>query len=79
MPLKQTRFEKDAPVWVSRLGPSYGEARFRAEVVGIGVDQEGPYPAHYIIRLLEKISDDYPFDYMMITGSCLDERGNVDE
>ncbi len=79
MGLIQSRFEKDAPVWVARLGPLHGDARYRAEVVGIAVDQEGPYPAHYIIRLLEPIRDDYPFDYMMITGACLDARGNERE
>ena len=79
MLLKQTRFEKDAPVWVSRLGPNYEDKRFKAEVVGVAIDEERSYPAHYIVRILEKIQDDYPFDYMIITGSCLDERGNVND
>ena len=74
----QSRFEKDAPVWLVRLGPSYGDKRFRAEVVGVAVDQQGPYPAHYIVRMIDKINSDHPFDYIMITGSCLEERGNLE-
>jgi hypothetical protein len=76
MPVRQTRFEKDAPVWITRLGPSYGDQKFRAEVVGVAVD-ETAYPAHYIVRLIDKIDPDHPFDYIMITGACLDERGNL--
>lgn len=73
----QTRFEKDTPVWVTKLGPSYGNAMFRAKVVGVAVDQQGPNPAHYIIRLIDKIDPDYPFDYIQITGACLEDRGDV--
>jgi len=44
------------------------------EVVGISIDEFGPYPAHYIVRLLEPISLDYEFDYVTISGSCLTPR-----
>ena len=75
----QSRFEKDAPVWIARLGPLHGDKRYRGEVVGVAVDEQGPYPAAYIVRILEPLTEDHPFDYMAITGSCLDHRGNEED
>ena len=70
----QTRFDKDAPVWITNLGD---DKRYRAEVVGVAVDQAGPHPAAYIVRLIDRIEESHPFDYIMITGACLEERGNI--
>lgn len=66
-------FGKDDPVWISRLGPSYGDAKFRAVVVGISVNDE-VHPPIYIVRLIDTVDQANPFDYMTITGACLDRR-----
>ena len=82
-----TRFRKNDPVWIRRLGSSYpSDFQMQGEVVGISANEadDAPWPAHYIVRLvnkqefLQKITHrpfaDYSFDYITITGACLDER-----
>lgn len=70
----QTRFKKDAPVYLHSLGSDHHGKKYKAEVAGVAIEEEGPYPALYIVRLLEPLDDQYEFDYMAITGACLIER-----
>lgn len=61
-------YTKDFPVWVSRLGPLHGDKKYRAEIAGIA--QEGAY----ILRMLDKLDETNPYDYIVITESCIDPR-----
>lgn len=65
-------YMKDFPVWVSRLGPLHGDKKYRAEIAGIAHDL--PECRVYILRMLDKLDEANPYDYIVITESCIDPR-----